>query len=203
MTRYVLLLALLLIAFAPQAYAETYQSAFGFTFDVPSHWVAVTKQEIQDNAAGIDTASKSAAFRLVDPRLMEKIADAVTSGSAEIYLNQATASSAFVDNMDIVQRTNRIADDPRYFNAFCPALAEGLTKAFGRSIQVHRCEASYWDKHFALYTEFDGAVQGTRSLQYQIQKAPGKTIVITATAKNHTLGQTRADFERMMRSVRF
>ena len=40
-------------------------------------------------------------------------------------------------------------------------------------------------------------------MQYQIEKSPTETVTVTATAKDKTLGQTRADFNSMMRSVKF
>ena len=53
-----------------------------------------------------------------------------------------------------------------------------------------------------LFLEFDGMVEGTRSIQYQIQKSNSVQIIITATCKNTTLDTIRDEFEEIIYSIR-
>ena len=201
--KHVLFVVLLVVTFAPQSYAEVYQSAFGFTFDMPSHWRVVTQEEIQDNATWFEEFSRGSDFESVAPQRMQQTVDQITSGEVEIYLNEDTADDTFTDNVNVTQRSNRISDDPRYLKKLCPVMPSELSRAYGKLVGLYQCDARGLNGRTALYLEFDGAVQGTRSMQYQIKKSPTVTIVITATAKDTTLGQTRSDFDKMMQSVRF
>ena len=103
----------------------------------------------------------------------------------------------------LVLNSNWISDDPRYLKKLCPVMPSELSRAYGKLVGLYQCDARGLNGRTALYLEFDGAVQGTRSMQYQIEKSPTEMVTVTATAKDKTLGQTRADFNRMMRSVRF
>ena len=201
--RHVLFIAFLLVTFAPQSHAETVRSSFGFTIDVPSHWLVVTQQEIQDNATRFEEASTGGALGSIDPQLMQQVVDQVKDGSVEIYLNQDTSDDTFTDNVIIMKQSNRIFEDKTYLATLCAALPPQLSQAYGKTVEVYQCDARGLNGRTALYLEFDGAVEGTRSMQHQIEKSPTATIVITATAKDKTLGQTRADFNSMMQSVKF
>ena len=134
---------------------------------------------------------------------MQQVVDQVKDGSVEIYLNQDTSDDTFTDNVIIMQRSNRIFEDKTYLAMLCDALPFKLSQAYGKTVRLYHCDARGLNGRTALYLEFDGAVQGTRSFQYQIEKSPTATIVITATATDTTLGQTRSDFNGMMRSLLF
>jgi hypothetical protein len=54
----------------------------------------------------------------------------------------------------------------------------------------------------AVSTEFDGVVEGTRSMTYEIQKSPSIIIVLTATCKNKTLSIIKKEFEDMVSSIK-
>ena len=201
--KHVLFVVLMVVTFAPQSYAETYRSSFGFTFDIPDHWIAVTKQEIDENATRFEESSRGSDFASVAPQRMQQTVDHITSGSVEIYLNEETADETFTDNVNITLKSNRISDDPRYLKRLCPVMPSELSRAYGKLVGLYQWDARGLNGRTALYLEFDGAVQGTLSMQYQIEKSPTETVVITATAKDTTLRQTRADFQKMMRSVKF
>ena len=49
---------------------------------------------------------------------------------------------------------------------------------------------------------FDGAMPGTKTLQYQIRKAPGQTLIMTATAAASNLTRMLGEFEKMVTSMR-
>jgi hypothetical protein len=54
----------------------------------------------------------------------------------------------------------------------------------------------------SLFLEFDGVIEGTRSMQYQIQRSPSVQIVFTATCKNSVLDTIREEFERIILSIK-
>ena len=54
----------------------------------------------------------------------------------------------------------------------------------------------------AFSAEFDGVVDGTRSMTYEIQQSANNIIVLTATCKNKTLAIVKKEFEDMVASIK-
>ena len=54
----------------------------------------------------------------------------------------------------------------------------------------------------ALYLQFDGAIAGTKTLQYQIERNAQVTLVLTATAATPNLPRMLGEFEAMVASMR-
>ena len=54
----------------------------------------------------------------------------------------------------------------------------------------------------SLFLEYDGVVEGTRSIQYLIQKSASVQIMITATCKNSVLDIIREEFNRIVLSIK-
>jgi hypothetical protein len=84
----------------------------------------------------------------------------------------------------------------------CNELPNALSNAYGKPIKVYVCEPRKVAGLTAFYTEFDGVVDATRSMQYEIQKSSSVEIVLTATCKNNRLETIRKEFEDIMDSFR-
>jgi hypothetical protein len=54
----------------------------------------------------------------------------------------------------------------------------------------------------SLLLEFDGALEGTRNIQYQIEKSPSVQILITGTCKNSVLDTIRKELNRIVLSIK-
>ena len=52
-----------------------------------------------------------------------------------------------------------------------------------------------------FYLEFDGVIEGTRTLQCHIPKSPSVLLVFTATCKNERLETMKREFEDIISSV--
>ena len=48
MRRYTLVVLVIFIFVTP-VYGKEYQSSFGFTIDIPEHWLVLTRQELKEN----------------------------------------------------------------------------------------------------------------------------------------------------------
>ena len=54
----------------------------------------------------------------------------------------------------------------------------------------------------ALYLAFDGALLGTKTLQYQIQRGDGMMLILTATSTENNMPRMLGEFEVMVSSIR-
>ncbi len=189
-------LALLLAA---PATAESHRSSFGFDIQVPSNWLVLTRDEVRDNA---DLFSGTA-LDGVDAGLVRSIQGDIEAGRLEMYFRKETESADFTDNVNVRKNIDDTVLGPEVLKEVCPTLPSALEQAFGRKIALQECELRKRAGVDALYLEFDGAVEGTRSLQYQVPRSPSVKLLITATTKLTTLEAVRAEFESMVASLRF
>jgi hypothetical protein len=166
---------LILVCWTASLSAEIYHSSFGFTINIPSHWLIVSKQEVKDN-----------------PDLF----------NVEIYYNQNTTDAYFRDKILVGILAGRLPQTVSERKITCTGLPGELSRAYGKHIKVYKCGFKKVSGLNAFYAEFDGVVDGTRSIQYQIQKSPSVVIIITATCKNTSLSIIKKEFENMVSSIK-
>lgn len=70
---------------------------------------------------------------------------------------------------------------PSELEQLCSTLPGALSTAFGREVGVHRCELAQVGGRRSVFLDFDGAVAGTRSLQYQVPASESVALAVTAT----------------------
>jgi hypothetical protein len=71
MRRYILVVLVVFIIFLAitPAYGKEYQSSFGFTVDIPTHWLVLTRQELKENPDLFDFDKKE--FGSIDKNLLK------------------------------------------------------------------------------------------------------------------------------------
>ena len=77
-----------------------------------------------------------------------------------------------------------------------------FSRLFGRIVSLDGCELRTIAGRNALYLEFDGALPGTKTIQYQLQRNPRETLILTATARSIDLPRMLSEFEAMVSSIR-
>jgi len=183
------------------ATAEEYESFYGFSVNLPSHWLVVTRSELQQNPDLFNL--EKADVGNIDPNLLKQVIGKIQNGDFELYLNRKTSDPRFADNINIIKQLGRLPKEGTELNNQCAQLNGQLSKYFGRQINLYGCAIQTIDGKKALITEFDGAVEGTRSIQYQFQKSQSVLVVITATCKNDTADTIRREFGEMMKTIKF
>jgi hypothetical protein len=194
------LVFLILIIWATEARGEPYSSPFGFSMNIASHWLIVSAEEIKNNPDLFNFNKE--VFKHVNPSMLEQIKEMVVSGRIEMFFNQKTADSSFNDNINVFKRTGQLPQNASESKKACDSLPGQLASAYGKPTKVYSCGARKVSGLNAVSTEFDGVVDGTRSMTYEIQKSPSIIIVLTATCKNKTLTIIKKEFEDMVNSIR-
>ena len=180
--------------------AETFQSSFGFTINIPPHWLVLSKQEVKDNPDLFNFENE--VFRNTDKAMLNQIKSMILSGKVEIYYNQKTANPYFRDNINVFILVGRLPQTVSESKQKCRNIPGELSRAYGKHIKVHNCGLRKVSGLNTFYSEFDGVVDGTRSIQYQIQKSPSVLITITATSKNKSLSIIKKEFGKMISSIK-
>ncbi len=199
MRRCTLVVLLMFIGITP-VYGKEYQSSFGFTVDIPTHWLVLTSKELKENPDLFDFSEKK--FANIDKNLLKDIENRVKSGQVEYYFNQRTSNSRFADNINAMKQIGRIPENSTQLREICNSASKELSSYFGREIEVYQCKLVDINNLKSLFLEFDGVVEGTRNLQYQIQKSPSVQILMTATCKNGVLDTIRKEFDAIVLSIK-
>ncbi len=199
MKRYTLIVLLISIFVTP-VYGKEYKSSFGFTVDIPEQWLVLTRQELKDNPDLFDLDDKQ--FRNVDKNLLKKVTEEIKLGRVEFYFNLVTSDISFADNINVGKNVGKIPENNDQLQKVCDMLPEQLSSYFGRRVRVYQCILKDVNGLSSLFLEFDGMIEGTTSIQYQIQKSPGVQLIITATCKNTSLKTIRNEFESIIYSIK-
>ncbi|MHC4424106.1 MAG: hypothetical protein ACYSWR_05495 [Planctomycetota bacterium] len=195
-----ILAILLLAALSTQpVLAEEYESSFGFSWKLPSHWLVLTRQEIRDNPDLFDFQNLD--FEKANKDFINSVIQKVKSGSVEISFNQNTRNLQFADNINVIKQFGKIPKN----NAAVPTLNQisaEFSKLIGRKIQVYTCELRKVNDMNTMYMNYDGMAPGTRTVQYIIQKSNSVQVIVTLTCKNSVLKKLNEEFEAIVSSIR-
>jgi hypothetical protein len=189
----------ILVLWISPSLAETHDSPFGFTIEIPPHWLIISKQEVKANPDLFNFEDEH--FKNANKAMLEQVKSMVISGKVEIYLNQNTFDHSFTDNINVTKTFARLPQTLSEKDQACEQLPEVLTQGFGKPIRVYECGFRKVAGLEAFYADYDGVIDGTRNIQYQIQKSPSTIIVITATCKNRSLESIRKEFEDIVASL--
>jgi len=183
------------------ASGKEYKSSYGFSINVPGHWLVLTREELKENPDLFNFENMDSGN--IDKNLLKQVQENIRNGNTEIYFNQNTSDEVFSDNINVLKYPGQLPDANQDMGELCNGLKAEFTKYFGRQINIYQCEMKSINNKRALLTEFDGAKSGTTSIQYQLQKSPSVLIVITATSKNNTVDIIRKEFHQMVKSIQF
>ena len=190
---------IILVAWTSPLLAENYHSPFGFSIDIPSHWLILTKQELQNNPELFDFEREE--YKDWNKDLLKLIKNMVASGQTEIYLNKKTSNFSFNDSICVIKAMERMPQTVSELDQFCEMTPKKLSKDYGKPIKIYECELRTVAGFNSLYIISDGLTDGTKDIQYQIQKSHSVLLVITAGAKDETFEIIKKEFEEMMSSL--
>ena len=187
---------------AVQAKAEDYQSGFGFGISVPDVWLVLTRHEVAENAAVFLSDDGSSGVESIPLAMRRVVYDRVQAGELEIFYRREAEPSGFVDNVNVLMQPAELPSGAEQLAGICEILPGEFSRVFGRPIAMDACEMRERAGNRALYLQFDGAIPGTTTLQYQVQRGRNVTLVLTATAATANLPRMLGEFEEMVGSIR-
>jgi hypothetical protein len=128
--------------------------------------------------------------------------DRVQAGELEIFYRREDTPGSFIDNVNVLMQSADLPSTPDQIENICQILPTEFSRVFGRPIAMDVCEMRERIGLRSLYLEFDGAVPGTTTLQYQIQRSQRSTLILTATAATENLPRMMDEFEEMIATIR-
>ena len=102
----ILFALLIILALSNITVAQEYQSSYGFTINVPSHWLVLTPDELKNNPDLFDF--ETADFGGMDKTLVKQVINKIKTGNVEVYFNQNTSNMTFSDNINIIKQIGKI-----------------------------------------------------------------------------------------------
>ncbi len=182
--------------------AGDYASGFGIGISVPDSYLVLTRDEVRNNAALFTANEEDGGLAAIPAPMRREVFDRVRSGQLEIFYRTEGVTETFVDNVNIMQQDAELPASDQQLNEICRLLPGEFSRMFGRPVGLDGCEMRVVARRPALYLAFDGALPGTKTLQYQIRTGPGATLIVTATAATENLSRMMGEFEGMVTSIR-
>jgi hypothetical protein len=184
------------------AVAAEYASSFGFHISVSDAWLVLSRPELAKNAELFLGDGGSRGLEAVPLSMRRAIYDRVQAGELEIFYRRDGAAGLFIDNVNVLMQPADVPTNPEQLVEVCLLLPREFSRVFGRPIAMDSCEVRERMNRRTLYLQFEGAIRGTTTLQYQIQRGRGVTLVVTATAATENLPRMMGEFEEMIASIR-
>jgi hypothetical protein len=205
MQKWLAIAALLMLSTLSQAgtaTAEDYESGFGFGISVPNVWLVLTRSEVANSAEIFLGDGGAFGLGSVPLDMRRAVYDRVQAGELEIFYRREDTLGSFIDNVNLLMQSADLPSTPAQLEKICQILPTEFSRVFGRPIAMDVCEMRERISRRSLYLEFDGAVPGTTTLQYQIQRSQKATLILTATAATENLPRMMDEFEEMIASIR-
>jgi hypothetical protein len=205
MQKWLAIAALLMLSTLSQAgtaTAEDYESGFGFGISVPNVWLVLTRSEVANSAETFLGDGGAFGLGSVPLDMRRAVYDRVQAGELEIFYRREDTPGSFIDNINVLMQSADLPSTPAQLEKICQILPTEFSRVFGRPIAMDVCEMRERISRRSLYLEFDGAVPGTTTLQYQIQRSQKTTLILTATAATENLPRMMDEFEEMIASIR-
>lgn len=196
-----ILLSSTLVA-AVDARAGEFESGFGFDISVPDSWLVLTRSEVVAKAEIFLDEAGSADLASIPLAMRRRVYDRVRAGELEIFYRREGSSGSFIDNVNILVQPGQRPSTPEEVAQICAMLPGEFSRVFGRPISMDVCEIRDRIRRRALYLQFDGAIRGTTTLQYQIHRDARATLILTATVSTEGLPRMMSEFEAMIASIR-
>lgn len=198
-----LLLAGVLLA-ADVAAAGEFRSGFGFGISVPDVWLVLTRGEVERNAGLFleEDAGGDGALGRIPVSMRRTVFDRIRAGELEIFYRRESESDLFVDNVNFLLQPADLPSTREQLDGVCRLLPGEFSRIFGRPIAMEACEMRDRARRPALYLQFEGAVPGTTTMQYQLLHDDEATLVITATTARASLPRMQDELEGMVESIR-
>ncbi|MEE8166082.1 MAG: hypothetical protein V3T64_10975 [Myxococcota bacterium] len=190
------------LGLAATAVADEYRSGFGFGISVPDVWLVLTQSEVAEHADIFLDVDDNSALAAIPVEMRRVVFERIQRGELEIFYRREAFAGAFVDNINIMRQGSPLPINRAQLDAVCRLLPAEFSRVFGRPISMDRCEMRELVGKPALYLQFDGALRGTKTMQYQLEQSSDRTLVITATATLPKLTRMLSEFEAMVASIR-
>jgi hypothetical protein len=189
-----------LLIFVSLASGETYQSSFGFSINIPPHWLIMSGEEIKKNPDLFDF--DQGGFKNADKNFVQQIKNQVATGKIEYYFNKKISDNYFLDNINVFKEIRRIPQNNSEMKKECDNLPSEFSKILGKPIKFYSCELRKISGLNAFYIEYDGLIENTRGIAYVIQFTQNVTITFTLTCKNKIVNVMRKEFDDIIASVK-
>ena len=168
----------------------------------PDVYLVLTAEEVARKADLFLSEDAEASYGGIPSGLRHEVFQRVQSGEIEIFYRTEGVDFDFVDNVNVMVQRALIPNSESQLDEVCRVLPGEFSRMFGRPISLDDCELRAVAGRRSLYLAFDGALVGTKTLQYQVQRGNGQTLILTATSKVAHVPRMLSEFESMVASIR-
>lgn len=173
---------------APIDGGTPYESALGFRIVLPPGWRAVDSAQLQ---GGFDLLRSRAAGNPDAARVVERLEQQAAQANAEVFSNGQ-------DTVRITRSEFQLPADEEQVARFCDRLARNTEQLAARPLTTYACGPRTVGSTQAFYLERDALLPGTRTMQFWLPQASGRSLQVVLSCREGHADPRRQELEAMV-----
>ena len=164
------------------------ESPLGFRMRLSARWRRASPQDMQKGFAMVKAQMGS---NPEAKRAWERVSDNV-----EIYIRDG-------EHMGIQMRDGAVPQNAADAATVCQLLSSTIAKMTSRPLTMHECGLRTIAGMTTFYVDHDGLVNGMRTMQFWLAKAPARVLQFTLNCKDENVDMRRMEVTDIVASVRW
>lgn len=167
------------------ATAASYESGYGFKFQLPDDWLVVTPDRLpalKDKGLGIEAMEKAAE---------EEVLQRVATGRIEYYFDRSHSKGDFASNISVQGNVRAVPRTAEEAKASCERMPAQLKALYGDKVKVEDCGLSRANDVPYMHYEYSGAAPGVTTVQDEFQLTPNLSLVVVGASQAAGLDSMR------------
>lgn len=167
---------------------RVHESPLGFRMRLSPRWLRAGPQETQ---RGFALVKDQIGSNPDAKRAWERV-----SANVEIYLSAGA-------QMSVQARDGAVPENASDGAAVCQQLSSAIAKLTSRPVTMHECGLRTVAGVPMFYVDHDGVGNGTRTMQFWLEKEPTKLLQFTLNSKDDNVDSRRKELTDIVASVRW
>lgn len=167
------------------ATAATYESGYGFKFQLSDNWVVVTPERLsQFQDKGLD-------IEAMDEAAEKEILQRVDTGRIEYYFDRTHSKKEFTSNISVQGNVRAVPRTEQDAKSSCERMPSQLKAMYGDKVKVEDCGLAKANGVPYMHYEYSGAAPGVTTVQDEFQLTPNLALIVVGASQDSGLSDLR------------
>ena len=173
-----LFIILLWLNLPSQSQAKQHTSSFGFSYELPEHWVVLSKEEAGMRFAPQTTQSLGSVGYTRSQKVSDDLLTKIKSEQVEFLFDTKHSTPEFDSHISIQLKQSRAASSSKAIERACSSIEEDLETVFSNKVDLIQCDREVLNEFEFLTYSYKDAYPGTTTLQHEFQITHNVTLVL-------------------------
>ena len=160
------------------AFAEQYESGFGFNFEATANWLVVDKDDVSDYMSRELTEELGNDYFVTDAGTLDDLLGKIEQNNVEYLFDRNYSSSDFNNNISLQLNHGRSATTAAEVREVCASLPADLQQTFAQSIEMRHCKHRELNGFGFVSFSYSGSLPGVTTVQHEFQITPSINLIV-------------------------